>query len=48
MLNKTKLYLSAGAQEVWIYWEDDRVEFYNMAGQIEKSSYDISVKLPKL
>ncbi len=47
MLNKVKLYLAAGAKEVWIYWEDERIEFFNIIGQIEQSSYPVTVKLPK-
>jgi Uma2 family endonuclease len=47
MRNKAALYLAAGAKEVWIYWEDDRVEFFNDSGQIEQSGYGIAVKLPK-
>ena len=45
MLNKVKLYLEAGAQEVWIYWEDKRIEFYNGIGQLTQSAYNITVKL---
>ncbi len=47
MHNKVKLYLAAGAKEVWIYWESDKIEFFNLTGQIEQSGYGIAVKLPK-
>jgi len=47
MVNKVKLYLAAGAKEVWIYWESDKIEFFNMSGQIEQSGYGITVKLLK-
>jgi hypothetical protein len=41
-----KLYLEAGAVEVWIYWKNDTVEFYNATGQLTESGYSITVKLP--
>ena len=47
MVNKVKLYLAAGAKEVWIYWESDKIEFFNLTGQIEQSGYGVVVKLPK-
>lgn len=47
MCNKVKLYLEAGALEVWIYWENGTVDFYNSTGQIAQSGYGITVKLPK-
>ncbi|MEY4769117.1 MAG: hypothetical protein RL637_1756 [Pseudomonadota bacterium] len=47
MVNKVKLYLAAGAKEVWIYWENDHVEFFNASGQIEQSGYGVAVKLAK-
>lgn len=46
MYNKVKLYLAAGAKEVWIYWENELVEFFNESGQIEQSGYGVTVKLP--
>lgn len=46
MLEKVQLYLAAGAVEVWICWENS-IEFYNSTGQIEQTSYGITVKLPK-
>jgi Uma2 family endonuclease len=47
MYNKVKLYLAAGAKEVWIYWENGKIEFFNASGQIEQSGYGVAVKLPK-
>lgn len=47
MHNKVKLYLASGAKEVWIYWENGLVEFFNLTGQIEQSDYGVTVKLPK-
>jgi Uma2 family endonuclease len=47
MRHKVKLYLEAGAKEVWIYWENGIVDFYNSTGQIAQSGYGITVKLPK-
>lgn len=47
MVNKVKLYLAAGAKEVWIYWENSKIEFFNAGGQIEQSGYGVAVKLPK-
>lgn len=46
MNNKVKLYLEAGANEVWILWENGITEYYDMTGKIEQSSYGISVKIP--
>ena len=43
MVNKVKLYLAAGAKEVWIYWESGKIEFFNLTGQIEQSSYGVAV-----
>ena len=47
MLEKKALYFGAGAKEVWIYWENELVEFFNANGQIEQSGYGVAVKLPK-
>ena len=46
MQEKTKLYLEAGAKEVWICWEKC-LEFYDKSGQLAQSNYGITVKLPK-
>lgn len=45
MSNKVKLYLQAGAEEVWIVWENGIIEYYGKTGKIEQSSYGISVKI---
>ena len=46
MINKAKLYLETGAQEVWIAWENGIVDYYDKTGKLELSSYGLSVKLP--
>jgi Uma2 family endonuclease len=46
MSNKVKLYLEAGAKEVWVLWENGIVDYYDKTGKIELSSYGVSVKLP--
>ncbi len=40
---KVRLYLDAGAKEVWLVDKDGRVTFYNNSGPIEKSSYGVEV-----
>jgi len=46
MSNKAQLYLQAGAEEVWIIWENGIIDYYGKTGKIEQSSYGISVKIP--
>ncbi len=46
MTEKVRLYLDAGAVEVWVCWENS-IEFYDKSGQIAQSNYGITVKLPK-
>jgi Uma2 family endonuclease len=46
MNEKVKLYLDAGAIEVWVCWKN-YIEFYDKSGQIAQSSYGVTVKLPK-
>ncbi|MBL6986709.1 MAG: Uma2 family endonuclease [Methylobacter sp.] len=46
MTNKVQLYLQAGAEEVWIAWENGIVDYYNKTGKLELSRYGINVKLP--
>ncbi|MDP2902360.1 MAG: Uma2 family endonuclease [Methylovulum sp.] len=46
MLNKVQLYLQAGAEEVWIVWENGIVDYYGNTGKLEQSGHGISVKLP--
>lgn len=45
MINKAQLYLQAGAEEVWIIWENGIVDYYNKAGKLESSSYGVNIKL---
>jgi len=46
MLNKVQLYLQAGAQEVWIVWENGIIDYYGKAGKLEQSTYGINVTIP--
>ncbi|MDD2660538.1 MAG: Uma2 family endonuclease [Methylococcales bacterium] len=46
MTNKVQLYLQAGAQEVWIVWENGIVDYYGKMEKLEQSSYGISVTIP--
>lgn len=45
MTNKADLYLQAGAEEVWVVWEDGAVDYYGRTGRVERSAYGLSVKL---
>jgi len=45
MLEKVQLYLDAGAQEVWVVWEDEAVDYYDKTGYQEKSGFGITIKL---
>ena len=46
MTNKVQLYLQAGAEEVWIVWENGIVDYYDKTGKLELSGYGVNVKLP--
>ncbi|MGZ8158402.1 MAG: Uma2 family endonuclease [Methylobacter sp.] len=46
MTNKVQLYLQAGAEEVWIIWENGIVDYYDKTGKLEQSGYGVNVKLP--
>jgi len=46
MTNKVQLYLLAGAEEVWIVWENGIIDYYNKTGKLDQSSYGVNVKLP--
>ena len=48
MLNKVSWYLQAGAKEVWVVWESDIIEYYDVSGQLEQSAFGLIIKLPKL
>jgi Uma2 family endonuclease len=45
MANKANLYLQAGAEEVWVVWEDGAVDYYGKTGKLERSAYGLSVEL---
>ena len=45
MNNKVQLYLQAGAEEVWIVWENGAVDYYDKSGKLECSGYGVIVKL---
>ena len=46
MTTKAQLYLQAGAEEVWIVWENGTVDYYGKTGKIEQSAYGINVTIP--
>ena len=46
MTNKVQLYLQAGAEEVWIVWENGIVDYYDKTGKLEQSTYGINVTIP--
>jgi Uma2 family endonuclease len=43
LLVKVRLYLDAGAKEVWIVAEDGSISMHNAAGPISKSAYNVDV-----
>jgi Uma2 family endonuclease len=45
MTNKVQLYLQAGAEEVWIAWENGTVNYYGKAGKLEQSAYGVNVAI---
>ena len=45
---KTRAYLAAGAQEVWLAYEDGRIRLIDRAGENPASAFPISVSLPDL
>ena len=45
MTNKVQLYLEAGAEEVWIVWENGTVDYYGKTGKLKLSSYGITVSI---
>lgn len=47
MNNKIKLYLHAGALEVWVIWENGVIDYYDKTGKIPQSGYGFRVKIPK-
>ena len=44
---KTRAYLAAGALEVWIVAEEGSARYFDSTGEIEKSRYPVTLKLPK-
>lgn len=46
MTNKAQLYLQAGAEEVWIAWENGIVDYYAKTGKLEQSNYGVNVTIP--
>ncbi len=46
MAGKVLLYLEAGAEEVWVVWEDGVVEYYDKRGKIDESGYEINLTIP--
>jgi Uma2 family endonuclease len=45
MQEKIRLYLDQGAKEVWLVYEDGRVEFYDRTGALPRSGFNVSVSL---
>ncbi len=45
MTNKVQLYLQAGAEEVWIVWENGVVDYYGKTGELEQSTYGIKLTI---
>ncbi len=43
MLDKIRLFISAGAREVWLVTEDGSVSFYDETGKVSVSFYDINL-----
>lgn len=43
LLGKVRLYLDAGAREVWLVSEDGKVEFHDVNGQLPRSSFGVDV-----
>ena len=43
MLEKTQLFIEAGAQEVWLVTESGDISFYNQEGQVDHSEFDIEI-----
>lgn len=47
MTEKVELYLQAGAEEVWVVWENGLVDYYGKFGKLDESSFGIHLKIPK-
>ena len=48
MTRTTRAYLAAGAQEVWLAYEDGKMRFIDRTGEKPGSAFPISVSLPDL
>lgn len=48
MIDKAQLYLRAGANEVWIVWEDGITDYYGKNGKQGISSYSVTIKILEL
>ena len=48
VIEKTRAYLAAGAQEVWLVFEQGSIRFIDGSGEKAQSAFPISVKLPDL
>lgn len=46
MIDKAHLYLQAGAEEVWVLWENGIVDYYDKTGKLDHSNYGVKVSLP--
>lgn len=44
---KTRAYLAAGAEEVWIVSEEGACRFFAATGEVTKSRYAVTLNLPK-
>jgi Uma2 family endonuclease len=45
---KTRAYLAAGAQEVWLAYQDGKVRFIDRSGEKARSAFPVAVRLPDL
>ncbi len=43
---KTRAYLAAGAQEVWIVSEEGTIRYFGPAGERSKSDFSVTISLP--
>ncbi|MCX7094568.1 MAG: Uma2 family endonuclease [Methylobacter sp.] len=46
MTNKAQLYLQAGAEEVWVAWENGVIDYYGKTGKLEQSAYGVTIIIP--
>ena len=45
---KTRAYLAAGAQEVWLAYQDGKIRFFDGSGEKTQSGFPVNVTLPDL